>query len=129
VTLEPTEALIVERAAFAQACQARPGVGHLLTAMLAARVRRLEEQLARSLLAPVEDRITGRLADLADLWCAAAAENGGIPLTQQDLATLAGTSRATVNRVLTHLVEDGAIEVRRGRIRVLDRCRILAHRR
>jgi CRP-like cAMP-binding protein len=43
-----------------------------------------------------------------------------IPLTQGDLASLAGTSRATVNRVLRDAERRGEVEVRRGRTAVLD---------
>jgi CRP-like cAMP-binding protein len=43
-----------------------------------------------------------------------------IPLTQDALASLAGASRATVNRVLRAVAADGLLELRRGRIVVLD---------
>jgi CRP/FNR family transcriptional regulator, cyclic AMP receptor protein len=38
-----------------------------------------------------------------------------IPLTQEVLAELAGTSRATVNRVLNEEQRRGTLELRRGR--------------
>jgi CRP-like cAMP-binding protein len=44
-----------------------------------------------------------------------------VALTQDDLASLAGTSRATVNRVLRQAEEAGAVSLSRGRIRVTDR--------
>ena len=40
--------------------------------------------------------------------------------TQEDLAGLAGTSRATVNRALRELEQAGAIAQARGRVDVLD---------
>ena len=39
-----------------------------------------------------------------------------IPLTQDDLAGLAGTSRLTVNRVLHELQRTGHVEIGRGRV-------------
>jgi CRP/FNR family transcriptional regulator, cyclic AMP receptor protein len=39
-----------------------------------------------------------------------------IPLTQEVLAELAGTSRATVNRVLNEEQRRGTLELRRGRM-------------
>jgi CRP-like cAMP-binding protein len=39
---------------------------------------------------------------------------GEIPLTQEQLAELAGTSRATVNKVLRDEQERGAVELRRS---------------
>jgi CRP-like cAMP-binding protein len=44
-----------------------------------------------------------------------------VPLTQEDLAALAGTSRATVNRVLRAEAKRGAIALARGRTTVLER--------
>ncbi len=43
-----------------------------------------------------------------------------MPLTQDDLAGLAGTSRATVNRVLRDEQERGTVELGRGRTTVVD---------
>lgn len=45
---------------------------------------------------------------------------GEIPLTQEELAELAGTSRATVNAVLRAEQEHGTVELRRGRVVVSD---------
>ena len=42
-----------------------------------------------------------------------------VPITQEDLATMAGTTRPTVNRVLRRLEEAGAVALARGRIEVL----------
>jgi CRP-like cAMP-binding protein len=44
-----------------------------------------------------------------------------VPLTQVEIAQMAGTSRATVNRVLRDERERGTVELRRGRTIVLDR--------
>lgn len=122
LALEPTDTIILERDAFAELSRRRPALEHVLTRMLAARIRCLDEQLAVSLLASVEDRIAGRLATLAGM----AGGSEGIALTQQDLASLTGTSRATVNRVLGQLAGEGVIEMRRGRIRVIDLDRVAA---
>jgi len=43
-----------------------------------------------------------------------------VPLTQEDLAGLAGTSRATVNRVLREEEKRGALALGRGRTTILD---------
>ena len=122
LALESTDALILEREAFGDLCRRRPALEQLLTKMLVVRIRCLDEQLALSLLARVEDRIASRLATLAGM----AGGTEGIALTQQDLASLTGTSRATVNRVLGQLADEGAIEMRRGRIRVIDLDRMAA---
>jgi CRP-like cAMP-binding protein len=43
-----------------------------------------------------------------------------IPLTQEEIAEIAGTSRATVNRVLREEERRGVIELKRGRTIVVD---------
>jgi CRP/FNR family cyclic AMP-dependent transcriptional regulator len=62
-------------------------------------VRRQNELLLEALYVPVERRVLRRLVELTNLY---PAKDGPqwVPLTQEVLAELAGTSRATVNRVL-----------------------------
>jgi CRP-like cAMP-binding protein len=87
--------------------------------MLADTVRRLSALVLEALYVPADTRVARRLADLAEVY----ADRTGaieITLTQDDIASMAGTSRATVNRVLGELADVGAVEVRRGRIHVAD---------
>ena len=44
-----------------------------------------------------------------------------VPLTQEELAELAGTTRSTVNRILRDEAKRGTIKLERGRTIVLDR--------
>ena len=67
-----------------------------------------------------------RLAELSALY---AVRNSIIPLTQEQLAEMAGTSRATVNRVLREEQAHGTVELRRGRTVVLDAAAIAAQAR
>jgi CRP-like cAMP-binding protein len=46
--------------------------------------------------------------------------NGALPITQEDLAQLAGTTCPTANRVLVGLQSAGVIHLQRGRIEVTD---------
>jgi CRP/FNR family cyclic AMP-dependent transcriptional regulator len=43
-----------------------------------------------------------------------------IPLTQDDLAGLCGTTRATVNQLIGKLAERKFLEVARGRVTITD---------
>jgi CRP/FNR family cyclic AMP-dependent transcriptional regulator len=52
-----------------------------------------------------------------------------VRLTQEDLAGLAGTSRATVNRALRDLERRGAIVQARGRVEVVDLGLLAEHAR
>jgi CRP-like cAMP-binding protein len=49
---------------------------------------------------------------------------GAILLRQEDLATMAGTTRPTLNRVLRQDERAGIVDLGRGRIRVLDQGRL-----
>jgi CRP-like cAMP-binding protein len=73
--------------------------------------------LLEALYLPAERRVLRRLAELAELY---ADEDGSIPLTQEQLAEMAGTSRATVNRVLGEEQERGTVQLRRGKTLVLE---------
>ena len=64
-----------------------------------------------------DTRVRRRVSELAD-------DGGVVPLTQEELSNLAGTSRATVNRVLRESQARGEVALRRGRIEVLDAARL-----
>jgi CRP-like cAMP-binding protein len=94
-------------------------VNDVLMRLLAGEVRRLDERLLEALYLPAEKRLRRRLCELAELY---GGDNGDaeIPLTQEKLAELAGTSRATVNRVLREEEKRGTLELRRRRTVIRD---------
>ena len=47
-------------------------------------------------------------------------ERGPVAVTQEEIATMAGTTRPTVNRVMQDLAEAGLVELGRGRFTVVD---------
>jgi CRP-like cAMP-binding protein len=73
-----------------------------------------------ALFVPAERRIMGRLVELAPLYASSADSPIELPLTQEDLATFVGTSRATVNQVLRQEERRGTVELRRGKTVLLD---------
>ena len=114
VALEPGETLAVSRSDFDRIRRDYPAVNDVLVRLLARRLRRQSELLVEALFVPAEARILSRLVELARLY------GDEIPLTQEEIAGLAGTSRATVNRVLRAEAKKGTVELRRGRTSVLD---------
>jgi CRP/FNR family transcriptional regulator, cyclic AMP receptor protein len=112
--LEPSETRAVLQDDFARLRREHPQVDAVLAVILAERVRRLSEQVTEAYYLPAEARVLRRLVELAELY------DGVVSLPQEALAELAGTSRATVNRVLREQQERGAIELRRTRIAVRD---------
>jgi len=89
----------------------------VLIAFLAGALRRQNELLLEALYVPAERRLLRRLAELSATYADA---HGVIALTQEELAQMAGTSRATVNRVLRDEERRGTLELRRGRTVVID---------
>ena len=75
----------------------------------------VNDLLAEALFVSAETRVRRRLLEVAELY-----SDGVVPLRQEDLAGLAGTSRATVNRVLRAEAARGTLELGRGKTVVLD---------
>ncbi len=115
VALEPVEALFLSRAAFVALRRDDPGFDEVMLRLLAARVIRLTDQLVEALFVPATTRVLRRIAEAASLY-----GDGVIPLTQEEVATMAGSTRPTVNRVLRQAQEAGVVDLARGRIRVMD---------
>jgi CRP-like cAMP-binding protein len=128
IALEATETLSVDRGQFLELRRRYPSVDLFVFDVLMAHIRRVNVQLMEALFVPVDRRVVRRLLSLADVYAARDQVDGvEVVLTQDDLASLAGTSRATVNRVLRQAEEAGAVSLSRGRIRVTDRA-LLAKR-
>ena len=127
ISIDGGETLSLHRHDFEDLRTTRPRINEVLMEALVAEVRRLSTALIEALYVPVERRIWLRLIDLVELF-------GGdppvvVPLTQDELAQLAGTTRPTANRVLRAGEDQGVIELARGRIVVHDSTalRRLAH--
>jgi CRP-like cAMP-binding protein len=112
--LERGETRSVLLADFARLRRDHPGIDAVLVAILAESVRRLSEQVAEAYYLPAEARVLRRLAELAELY------RGTVPLPQEALAELAGTSRATVNRVLREQERLGRIKLGRAKIVIVE---------
>ena len=109
------ETLSVMRDDFARLLGHNPGVSRVLLALLAAQLRRSNERLVEAHYVAADTRVRRRLRELAELY-----SDGTIPLTQEEIAEIAGTSRATVNRVLREEEKKGTLELARGRTIVRD---------
>lgn len=117
--LEEGETLAVFREEFERLRRQHPSVDQMLFSFLAAEVRSLNERLLEALYLSVEKRVLRRLVELAPLYPSADGQPL-IALTQEALAELAGTSRATVNQVLGEEQKRGSLELLRGKTLLLD---------
>lgn len=127
--LEEAETFCVYETEFARLRREHPSVNEFLIRLLGTEVRIMNERLLEALYLPVERRVLRRLSELTRLYPADADEVVQIPLTQEQLAGLAGTSRATVNAVLGDAQARGLVELRRGKVRIVDRAGLAARAR
>jgi CRP/FNR family transcriptional regulator, cyclic AMP receptor protein len=108
------ETLALHRDAFEALRRARPQVDRSLAVILAERLRRVNDLVMEAHYVDADVRVRRRLVELGDAFA------GTIPLTQEEIAQTAGTSRATVNRVLREEEAAGAVELGRGRTTITD---------
>jgi len=120
VAVEHAETRTLRRDQFEELRRRHPQIDRFLIEVLVAQVRQLNSHLQEALYVPAETRVLRRVLSLVPSYL----ELDGscvIPLTQDDIATMAGTSRPTANRVLKAAEADGLVRVARGRIDILDR--------
>lgn len=113
--IEPAQTLVLQRADFERLRRSYPSIDRLLAEYLAAQVRRLSERLTEALCFEARIRVLRRLLELDSVF-----ERGPVAVTQEEIATMAGTTRPTVNRVMQDLAEAGIVELGRGRFTVAD---------
>ena len=113
--IEPVQTLVLQRAEFERLRRSYPSVDRLLVEYLAAQVRRLSERLTETLCIETRIRVLRRLLELHAVF-----DSGPVSVTQEEIATMAGTTRPTVNRVMRDLAEAGIVELGRGRFTVID---------
>jgi CRP/FNR family cyclic AMP-dependent transcriptional regulator len=113
--LEPGETRSVFRDDFAVLQREHPCVKDVLLRLLAEQLRRSTDRVVEAHYVDAETRVRRRLVELATVYA-----DGVVPLTQEDIAAMAGTSRATVNRVLREEEKLGSVVLARGRTTVVD---------
>jgi len=116
VALSSVDTLYVSRDGFDELRAQHPSVDRFLAMLFEDRMRRLSERLVEALFVPAPQRVLRRVAEVAAVF----GGDGRIPLTQEDVAMLAGTTRPTVNRALRSAQDAGALRLARGVIEVLD---------
>jgi CRP-like cAMP-binding protein len=121
--IEPTETLVVGRGEFEELRQQHPEVDRLLIGVLVAMVDRLTRQVAELTDVPATVRIYRRIVALAEVYAheaGAAAAPIEIPLTQDQLAGLAGVHLRLTSRVLGEARAEGLLDTSKRRLVVRD---------
>ena len=129
VALEPGLTRVLPGTAFAELRRRNPGADRLLLALMARRIEELSARLVEAMYDALDRRVHRRLADLVRVYGSEAQGPVSLPVTQELLAELAGGTRPSVNQVLQRMVHEGCVELRRGRITVLDPHRLAVRAR
>jgi CRP-like cAMP-binding protein len=116
VALEASETLAIAATVFLRLRDTYPEVGKAVEELLVDQLAMTSERLVEALYTPVAARVRARLEDLAVLYGDPAADVVVIPLSQEHVAGLAGTTRETVNRILKQEEARGAIRLTRNQI-------------
>jgi CRP-like cAMP-binding protein len=122
VALDRVETLVLYRDTFLSLLEQRRSVERAVTQELAAMVRRLSAHVQDVTTLDVAGRLSKKLLELADEHGRVTPEGTRIDvrLTQQDLARMLGLTRASVNKHLGSLADEGLVTVDRDGIVLHD---------
>lgn len=120
---EASELFVVRRNDFLTYLESEPQVAVKLIELLCQRIRWASDRFAESVLQPLQVRLARRL-------CALAADFGSeVHISQEQLGIYVGAARESVNRQLQQWRQQGILEIRRGRILLLNASRLKAEAR
>lgn len=111
---EPTELFVLRRADFMNHLEREPKVAIKLIELLCQRIRLASERLEESILQPLPVRLARRLCTLAEDY------GSEVRISQEQLGVYVGAARESINRQLQQWRRDGILELKRGRIELLD---------
>lgn len=116
--IDDVETLTLDVASFSALRVDTPAVDRFLLIVLSHRLQQTNAQLLEARYLAAEHRLYRCLHRLAEQFDAM--QGGTIPLTQSDVASMAGVTRSTANRLLREAAHDGVIAIGRGRLEVKD---------
>lgn len=121
-SLEPVEAAVLPGNAFREHLESRPRVAVALLESVAARFRESTVKRLQFAASDTLGRLASRIMELADRYGVQTAEGIAVamPISQDELASWTGASRAGVTQGLQTLRELGWLVTERGRLLVCD---------
>jgi len=114
VAAEASELFMVRRSDFLNYLEREPRVTVRLLELLCQRIRWVSDRMEEAVLLPLHARLARRLCALADDF------GSEVHISQEELGIYVGAARESVNRQLQEWRRAGMIELRRGRISLLD---------
>lgn len=119
VALERSETLAIPASVFQQLAERHPAIRTAMERLVAEQLAKTSNRLVEALYTPVAGRVRNRLEELAEMYGDPHAGEVVIPLGQEHIAGLAGTTRETVNRILKQEEARGTLRLSRNRIVVI----------
>jgi CRP-like cAMP-binding protein len=119
VALDDVETLSLHRDVILRLRAETPAIDRSLLDGALREVTRLSNALTEVLYEPVPKRMARHLQRLCEVF-----DGDLIPLTQDDLAGLCGTTRQTANQILQEMQQVGLITVGRGKVTVVDHAQL-----
>ena len=123
IAAEATELFVLRRGDFLSYLEREPKVAIKLIELLCQRIRLASERLEESVLQPLPVRMARRLCTLAEDF------GSEVRISQEQLGVYVGAARESVNRQLQQWRRDGILELKRGRIELLNMKRLIAEAR
>jgi len=123
IAMEDSELLVLRREDFQRQLDESPKIAIGLVRALCRRLRQADNTIGGLVLLDVNGRVSRLLLDMADQEDG---EHISRRITHHMIAQMIGSSRETVSRTMRSLIDEGAIEVTRTTIRIVDRKILLA---
>jgi CRP/FNR family cyclic AMP-dependent transcriptional regulator len=114
VAAEATELFVLRREDLLAYLEREPKVAIRLIELLCARLRQVSERMEESMLQPLPVRMARRLCALAEDY------GSEVHISQEQLGIYVGAARESINRQLQQWRRDGILELKRGRIELLN---------
>ena len=114
VAAEATELFVLRREDLLAYLEREPKVAIRLIELLCARLRQVSERMEESMLQPLPVRMARRLCALAEDY------GSEVHISQEQLGVYVGAARESINRQLQQWRRDGILELKRGRIELLN---------
>lgn len=121
VAVDKVETLVFQREPFLACLDQFPEIAKKIIVVLSKRLRLADEQIGDLIFLDVHGRVAKKLLDLAATYGVEGPRGIqiGFPLTQKDLASVVGTSRESVNKVLRYYQDRGYITFDTRKITIL----------
>lgn len=120
---EATDLLTIRRSDFLDLLRRQPEIALKLIELLCERLRWTSDRMEEVSLLPLPARLARRLLKLADDF------GEEIEISQEELSTLVGVARETVNRQLQIWRKTGIVDLGRARVIIKDQPRLTAEAR